>query len=54
MLHTEAVIAWIIGAAFLSYSIVKHLRNAEGIGLMVVVWGFVLFVCIPLTLRFVA
>jgi hypothetical protein len=53
MLTTEAVIAWILGAVFLSYSTIKRLPTTEGIGLTVVIWGLVLFVAIPLTTHFI-
>jgi hypothetical protein len=54
MLNTEAVIAWIIGAVFLTYSILKRRRSTEGIGLVIVMWGLVLFVFIPLTIHFIS
>lgn len=51
MLSTEAVLAEVIGALFLTYSVLRHQRGSEGIGLAAVIWAFVLFVAIPLTIN---
>lgn len=53
MLNAEAIIAWIAGAIFLSYSIIKRQGGTEGIGLVAALWGLVLFVIIPLTIHFI-
>lgn len=53
MLTTEAVIAWIAGTLFLSYSILKRQPGSEGMGLVAALWGAVLFVAIPLTIHFI-
>lgn len=51
MLNTEAVIAEVLAALFLSYSIARHRQSSEGIGLLAVIWGLTLFVAIPLTVN---
>ena len=52
MLATEAIIAWVIGALFLSYTCIKHIRGSEGIAMAAVVWALILFVAIPFTVHF--
>ena len=54
MLSTEAVIAWVAAAIFLSYSSLRHQRGTEGFGLVAAVWAAVLFVAIPLTIHFIS
>jgi hypothetical protein len=54
MLLAEAVIAELLGAAFVGYTSIKHIRGSEGIAVAVLVFAFVLLVCVPLTANYLA
>jgi hypothetical protein len=51
MLSTEAVLAELVGAVFLTYSVMRRMQGIEGVGLVAVIWALVLFVAIPLTIN---
>lgn len=54
MLQTEAIIAEIIGGVFIMYSSVRHLKGSEGVAVATIVATLILFVAIPLTIKFAA
>ncbi len=54
MLLPEAVIAELLGAAFLAYSCVRRIGGNEGYGAAVLVVAAVLLACIPLTANFLS
>ncbi|MDB5057193.1 MAG: hypothetical protein JWO59_665 [Chloroflexi bacterium] len=52
MLLAEAVIAELLGAAFIGYTSIKHIRGSEGIAVAALVFALVALFCIPLTANY--
>lgn len=49
MLLAEAVIAELLGAVFIGYSSIRHMRGSEGIAVAILVLALVLLLVIPVT-----
>lgn len=54
MLSTEAIVAEVLGALFVSYSILRRSRSSESMALVTIVWAVILFVIIPITVHYSA